>query len=338
MAKIGKNRRQDLIFQVLKGRNEDNALSAMEIEKALQNEDVNVNLRTVRRDLDVLTETHGLTSTEARPERYYPSKDYDLKYELHLNENTLQVLLIALNNLKFTSHDYFTKFAAEAETTIYNSLDSNIENDLRESKNKYHFDYSTAGRPISKNLKDFEKVMTAIREDRVITCFNKSPYKDEEYNSKRRKFAPYMFILTSGIPYLIVEDQDDMQIKKLRVTRIENVRLSQASFSRKNIEDKINLQHIFGGWGGIDDKAIEIRVTCDDFMATYFKEREVHSSQNLKQVDNDSYLLSLKCSPSYEIIRLISSYGGHIKKIEPKSVREQVVTIWKCGLELFSGS
>jgi predicted DNA-binding transcriptional regulator YafY len=333
MTKMSKSRRQDLIFQVLKGREQASALSAMDIEKALQNEDIEVDLRTIRRDLDELTKTHGLSSTESRPERYYPAKDYDLKYELHLNENTLQVLLIALNNLKFTSHDYFRSFAAEAETAIFDSLSMEVVKGLRESKSKYYFDFSTSGKPISNNVKDFEKVMVAIRENKVITCNNDSPYKDEAYNQKRRRFAPYMFILTSGIPYLIVEDQDDQKFKKLRATRISNVRLSKSSFEPKEIKDEFHLQSLIGGWGGINDDSIEIEVECDNFMATYFKERNIHQSQKVTQLEEDKYSLYLKCSPSYEIVRLIASYGGHISKIKPDTIKDQVLKAWKDGLK-----
>jgi hypothetical protein len=122
MGIASKNRRQEIIFQLLKGHDVDSGLTATEIHKRIQNEGLEVDLRTIRRDLIELTTSHGLSSNDSRPERYFPSKNYSLKYELHLNENTLQVLLIALNNLKFTSHDYFKAFSAETETAILNPL------------------------------------------------------------------------------------------------------------------------------------------------------------------------------------------------------------------------
>lgn len=333
MAKVSKNRRQDLIFQVLKGRDEGNALSAMDIEKALHTEDIEVDLRTIRRDLDELTETHGLTSTETRPEKYFPLKNYDLKYELHLNENTLQVLLIALNNLKFTSHDYFKNFASEAETAIFDSLDPSIVEELRKSKEKYYFDFSTAGKPISNNIKDFEKVMLAIRENRIITCNNDSPYRDEKYNNRRRRFAPYIFILTSGVPYLIVEDLEDKKFKKLRATRVSNVRLSKSSFTPKDTSKYINLESLFGGWGGLEEDTINIELICDDFMATYFREKTIHPSQGVQSISKNKNKLTLNCSNSQELTRLFSSFGGHIYKIFPKKLNEEVKRIWEQGLK-----
>ena len=230
MDKLSKTRRQDLIFQHLKGKNNESALSAMAIEAILKTEGIIINLRTIRRDLVDLTISHGLCSTNGRPETYYPSKDYEQKYELQLNENTLQVLLIALNNLKFTSHNYFKNFSTEAESAIFSNLAPEIEKQLRKSKERYYFDYSITGKPSSSNTKDFEKIMQAIRENKIVSCVNDSPYKDENYNKNRRYFAPYIFILTSGIPYLIVQDQKDMTFKNLRATRLKKVRLSSKSF------------------------------------------------------------------------------------------------------------
>ena len=198
MYKTSKARRQEIIFQLLKGHDTNSGLAATEIHQRLEGEGLDIDLRTVRRDLIELTTTHGLSSSESRPERYFPTKNYNFQYELSLNERTLQVLLIALNNLKFTSHDYFKEFVIEAETGIFNSLDSKVANDLRQSKEKYYFDFSTSGKPISSSSKDFEKIMTALRDNKIITCHNNSPYKSKKYNQRTRTFAPYVFVLTSG--------------------------------------------------------------------------------------------------------------------------------------------
>ncbi len=332
MDKITKQRRQELIFQILKGRTIDDGLTANEVHKRLKNEGLAIDLRTVRRDLTTLTSSHGLCSDELRPERYYPSADYQLKYELHLNENTLQVLLIALNSLKFTSHDYFKNFATETETTIFNSLDSTIAESLRQSKEKYFFDYSTAGKPSSTNTKDFEKIMIAIRENRIITCNNDSPYKSDEYNKKRRRFAPYIFILTSGIPYLIVQDQNDSTFKKLRATRIKNIHLSTKSFERVNIKDEVHLETLIGGWGGISEKSTKIRINCNAQMATYFIERIIHPTQIVKKISEDVFEISFNCAKSSELARLISSFGGNVNSITPSDLYDDVKEIWTSGM------
>ncbi len=333
MGKVSKTRRQDIIFQLLKGHDISSGLTATEIHKLVKNESLNIDLRTIRRDLTELTITHGLSSNGSRPERYFPSKNYNLKYKLRLNENTLQVLLIALNNLKFTSHDYFKNLATETETAIFESIDPKIANELRKSKEKYYFDFSISGKPTSSNSKDFEKIMIAIRENKIITCNNYSPYKDKKYNQKRRKFAPYMFILTSGIPYIIVEDQEDKQLKKLRATRINNVKLAKKFFKPIAFKDYLHLESLVGGWGGINDESIDIKIICDKFMAIYFKERTVHISQKIKKISKNKYELIFNCSHGHEMVRLLSSFGGHIKSIKPEHLYSEIKEIWQSGLK-----
>lgn len=333
MGEISKSRRQDLIFRLLKGLSEQSALCPKTIKKRLENEGVQVNLRTIRRDLVELSTSHGLCSTETRPERFYPSHDYELKHELHLNENTLQALLVALNNLKFTSHHYFKNFTTEAETAILDSLDPALAKELRKSKDRYYFDYSTAGKPADSNINDFEKIMQAIRQNKLFSCQNDSPYKDQDYNQRERVFAPYVFLLSSGIPYLVAQDQEDQVFKKLRMTRIKNVRLSDESFVPDDFDNEMNFETLIGGWGGISQEASEIKIVCDRQMATYFQERAIHSTQEVKKLADNKYQITFQCAQSNELARLIASFGGNVKSVEPLALYREVKEIWSSGLK-----
>ncbi len=328
-----KNTRKNVIFQILKGHDENSGLTAMEIQQALESEGIHVNLRSVRRDITDLSGSHGVGTNEGRPERFYPTKDFKLKYDLQLDEGTLQTLMIALNNLKCTSHEYFNQYASDAESVILDSLSTNISKELRESKERYYFDYSNTGKPLANNFNDFEKIMIAIRQNRIITCINDSPYKNEKYNQKIRKFAPYVFILNSGTPYLIVQDIESSEFKKLRLTRIHKVVLSKDSFTRVDLKNILNLKNSIGGWGGIAEETIKVSITCDPEMATYFKEKTIHSSQILKKLDSSNYLLEFECAHGSNMIRLISSFGGSIINIEPQEIFDEVKDIWKSGLK-----
>lgn len=333
MSEITKTRRQEIIFQLLKGRGLESGLSATEIFQLVRKEDIDIDLRTVRRDLVDLSRSHGLSSDGGRPEKFFPSKNYHLSYQLHLNENTLQVLLIALNNFKFTSHNYFKNLVTETETTLFNALDSKVAQSLRASKEKYFFDFSASGRPTSNDSNDFEKVMVAIRENKIITCNNNSPYKDKSYNRKKRHFAPYLFILTSGVPYIIVEDQDDNKFKKLKATRLSNVTLSSDSFTPIEFNDYLHLESLVGGWGGLDEEMVDINVICNEVMATYFQEKIVHASQKLKKITKSRYKLTFKCSLSAELVRLLASFGGGIESVGPRELFLEIKNIWKSGIK-----
>jgi predicted DNA-binding transcriptional regulator YafY len=331
MEKVSKHQRHGIINGILRGKDQDTGLTVSQLHEALINEGIKVELRTVRRDLDDLTKTHGLVATESRPERYYPSKDFELKFDLELNEQTLQVLLVALNNLKFTSHSYFKNIVTEAENAIYANLDSNIEQELRASKEKYHFDYSTGGKPSDSNLKDFEKIMRAIRENKIITCKNNSPAKSDEYNKRWRTFAPCLFLLSSGIPYVIAQDLEDKNFKTLRMTRLQDVRITKSNFDFENIKDQLNLDNLIGGYGATSEEAKKISFYSDETVARYFQERVIHPSQQVVEVSEGKFSVSMQCALSSEIARLISSFGGRTSEIMPVELREDVFAIWRDG-------
>ena len=332
MSRCSKSQRQNLIFQYLKDLNESSALTINQIHEKLEIEGIKVSRKAVTRDIDDLSSSHGICSTETRPNKYFAFSDFGIKYDLSLSEPTLQALMIALNNLRQTSHNYFHGMTIEAETAILDSLDEKLSRKLRESKDRYHFECSTAGKPTESDSKDFQTVMQAIRENKVITFKNYSPYQDKEYNERLRRFAPYIFSLSAGTPFLVAKDIEDGNIKMLRVTRMREVELTDLSFTPDDINE-INLESVIGGFGGPNENSEEIKVICNSQMGTYFKERTIHKSQTVEKLGEDKYLVSFNCANSREIIRMIASFGGCVKSVEPVQIYSEVKKIWSQGLK-----
>lgn len=331
---MNKTRRQEIIFQYLKKCDEDSALSAKRLHEKICSDGHNIHLRTIRRDLEELSISHGIISTETRPEKYYPSKDFSFKYQLELNEETIQTLMIALDNLRLTSHDYFKDSVQSAKNVIYAHLEASLIEDLISSSRKYHFDYSISGKPFVSNVNEFKKIMQALRENKVISCKNNSPYKTSEYNKKTRTFLPLVYVMSSGIPYLIVKDLDDNQFKKVRMTRIKDVKLTNTEeINFTKLKTNLKLEKMLGGYGGIDDNSVEIEVVCSELMIQYFQERKIHQSQKVSKLSKNKYLLNLSCSYGHELVRLLSSFGGEIVSIKPDSLYDDVKNIWKSGVE-----
>lgn len=333
MSELTKTRRQDLILQYLRGLDSENALTISEIAKRIKNEGIKVSGRTVRRDIEELSCDYGILSTETYPERFYLSQDFEFNYQINLSEKHLQVLLIALNSFKHTSHNYFEKYTNEIETAFWGMLPDQMTKKMLAEKEHYFFDYSLSGKAEKSNLDDFEKVMRAIREKKVIHCQNNSPYKDEKYNKRRRRFAPFIFALTSGIPYVICRDMEDQQIKRLRVTRMTNVEVSEEAITGPIPKELEKLKYSVAGWGSLTDEPIDVLVHCDAYMARYFKEKRIHQSQELKQIDDNSYELSFRCNLSHDLIRMLASFGEHLHAITPSQVFEDVKMIWENALK-----
>lgn len=333
MSELNKTRRQDLILQYLRGLDEASALTITEIAKRIKGEGIKVSARTVRRDIEELSCDYGILSTQSYPERFFLSHDYEFNYQINLSEKHLQVLLIALNSFKHTSHNYFEKYTHEIETAFWGMLPDEMTKKMIEEKKHYFFDYSLSGKSEKSNIEDFEKVMRAIREKKIIHCFNNSPYKDPEYNKRRRNFAPFVFALTSGIPYVICRDLDDGEIKRLRVTRMRDVEVSEEKISEPIPQEIDKLKYSVAGWGSLTDNPVDVEVICDSYMARYFKEKKIHQSQNLVQLSENCYQLSFCCNLSHDLIRMLASFGEHIESISPDDVYHSVENIWKNALK-----
>lgn len=327
-----KRQRQDIIIQFLKRKDEESAVPVSTVYEYLLSQGYTGSDRTVRRDIEELSNDTGLVSTEDSPERYYISKEYNFIHNLELNEESLQTVLIALNSLKKTSHEYFEASATQAENAIYSALAPDIEASLRQAKERYYFDYSMAGRPTKNNNRDFQKIMHAIRESYIIQCKNDSPYKTKEENSRERVFAPYRFVLAAGIPYLIVKDVESDELKTLRACRVTGVKITKDKFDSKEA-DSLDLKNFIGGWGAHEKDSVEIEIVCERSMGKYFEEKKVHPSQEVQIQKDGNYRIQLSCALSSEITRLVASFGGQLISAAPKQLFDEIKDVWSSGLK-----
>ena len=330
--------RQRVILEYLKGRNESDALSVTDIKNKLESEEnITVSWRTVDRDVKSLELSNGICASEdGQPIRYFLSDDFTQKYKLELNHLTLQALVIALNNLKETSHSYFANVTTEAETAIMEHLDEGLVRKLRNTKKRYSYDSSVVGRPSESDIKDFEKIMYCIRENYLFTCQNHSPSKSEEYNLRNRKWAPHIFVLSSGTPYIICQDMDSLQFRNLKITRLKNVEVTKEKFEPEDVREHVNLDAMIGGYVGAGEETVQVTIQADQAMANHFKEHQIHPSQIIKELNDGTFKISFECAPSLGISRVLSSWGGHIKSIEPQKIYSQVKEIWQKGLKIAS--
>ena len=312
---------------------ESTALTISEIWSILKGEHgLRLSRKTVQRDILELSECFKILSTEDMPARYYADGKFRPDYHLSLSEKELQAVLIALGNLKSTGHPYFKKICKEAEIGILSKLPKSLSESLQESSKTLLFNTGTIGKPISKDDESFEKVMTALRLSRCFQCQNQSSYKSVNYNKKIRKFAPLIFNMADQVPYLIVEDLDDGQLKRLRMTRLTNVKLLDIAVDKRKLTRLKKLNNSFGGWGGKDEDTILLKIFCSNKVATFFSEREIHPSQKVEEVEKDKFLVTLEVAASNELPRFLASLGDGISKVEPKFIWDEILEIWQSGI------
>ena len=141
---------------------------------------------------------------------------------------------------------------------------------------------------------------------------------------KPRKVLPLLLKQYRNRWYLISFDSDKDNYITYALDRMEALEVSKATSERPKDFDPDNFfKHAIGITSGNDDPA-EIILQASIVAAKYLDSLPIHTSQKVKDLDDDSVTFKLFVSPSEELIREILSYGGSVKVIEPKSLKKEI--------------
>lgn len=323
--------RHQMIYNILFQTSAESALTVSQIHERLIKNDVNCALRTVTRDLDEMSESHKLLAVEEVPNRYYASEDFKPDYQLNFNEEELQTIILALGSLKSMSPEYLKDLCQKTETTLIGKLPKNVSKDFTKLKAMAVSKPSLAGESVSKDKEGFRLVMKALREGKVFECENHSPYKDKEYNTHKRKFAPLLLNMSGGDPYLFVHDENSKTLKKVKVSRLKKVVVLDQAVDKTHLKKIKNLDNSIGGYGGLNEPVTKHIVTCDKDMANFFDEKKIHHSQTIVP-KGQHYQITFESNDSLEIIRYLAGFGDQIHDVQPAEVYDKLKSIWRAGL------
>ena len=324
--------RHQKIYNILRQCSEDSALSVSEIHTRMIKDGIDVSGRTITRDLEEMSESHKLQSTDGMPVRFYASEDFRPDYQLNFNEEQLQTIILALESLKQMSPEYLKDLCQKTETTLIGKLPKEISEEFSKLKALAVVKPSLAGEAVAKEKEGFRLVMKALREGKVFQCENHSPYKNKEYNSQKRLFAPLLLNMSGGEPYLFVHDEESKTLKKVKLSRLKHVVIQDKAVDKTLTKKINNLDKAIGGYGGLNEPVSKFSVKCDEEMAQTFDERKIHHSQKIEK-KGSHFIISFEANDSSEIIRYLAGFGGHIKEVHPVDAYEKLKAIWRAGLE-----
>lgn len=320
---MNKVQRQELIKVLLSRCDEDTAMSITELYDHLVSQGVNCNRKTIERDIMDLS-IEGVTQSESiSPTRFYMSQDYKGHLELTFSKPELQMMLLSLHALKDSGPEYFKKMAENTTAKILNQLKTEQQNVMLDFSRQFVFSSGIQPKSQAQNQKDFEVVLGALRESKSFQCFYSSPYQRRE-ESPLRHFTPYLFFLNGFTPYICCFDHDSKSLKNLRISRIENA-LFESTCARPELAIKAK-EMIAQGFGAFSapDLLKDLRLLIKGKFLTYCKEQIIHPTQNLEMIDDKQAMLTLNVPVSYELVRLLASFGDDILSISPEDVSDQV--------------
>lgn len=325
LSDISNRTRQEHILKMLEQTQE--GLTVAELTERLRSRRIEVNAKTVRRDITELSRDYMIEEHSGRPARFYCSGSKDIA-TIPMTLSEIQTLAVALCSLSATSHKIFNDSIAKIEARFLNAINSDLVALYEKTKSQYVF-LASSGQASGGNKNDLEDVLTAVRRRRLIKAINDSPHSESK--GKLRTFAPLRLVLNAGIPYLDAWDIEKNEHRRLRLTRLKQVKIQNESVDEKLMAELPPAQELFGGYSK-KQEITKIRIVGDGVFGRYFEEQSIHSSQELKQ-EKEIYTVEWKIPLSDEFIRIIASLSPHIQHVRPKEVQQKVCDLLSNGLK-----
>jgi len=318
------------VKRLLSHTSETTALSITEIAERLIAKGLDINRKTVERDIEDISCKYPLLETGSNPKRFFFDGEFKLDFELVFDETQLQTMILALQSFKQMSPLVMKNLCDEVETTLVSKLPKVLGKEFERLKTISQAAPTVLGEGEDIDPEVLQTVLYCLRKGKVFECQYRSP--DHPVPSERtRSFAPLRLHFV-GAPYLYVYDSEDSILKLLRLSRIHYAVMTDDVVDSKRAEE-IKLAHVFGGYGKGTEKIIDYAITCTTPMAYKFREQKLHPTQKIEVLEDDLFEITFSVHDSLEVTRLLAQYGEFIKKIEPQEEYEKVKLIWQKGLK-----
>lgn len=325
--------RQQKIYNILKMcTEEEDGLTISEIYERLRDEGIKASEKTIQRDLLLyMPNTHYIQCSGVKPFRFYCDPDYKPEYQLAFSDSELHTMTLALDSFREMAPQHLKELAQKTEVILLSKLPKSIAEEFQKLKALTIVTPSFRGESGVEQSDSYKKAMRALKEGVVIKCRNVSPYKDEAHAREIRTFSPLFLHVSGSEHYLMAVDHQDKQPKRLKICRLQDIELTGERIDKSLREKHKDLSKTIGGFGGTHEPVVKYTITCDKLMATLFKEKKIHASQDIRS-DGRNYFITFEANPSKEIIRDLAGWAQHIQSVEPMEVMDELQEIWQAGL------
>ena len=202
-----------------------------------------------------------------------------------------------------------------------------------------------SSKKLSNNISyDFEKQIqgTQFIPDILQTISSKKTIKikhqkfDEKYSTERI-LAPYLLKEFKGRWYLlgeIIGESEKVKYQVFGLDRITAIEALKEKF-KPSIKNPKNYFKDIIGVSGWETKLEKIKIQFPASQAKYVKSLPIHESQAILIDDDKELVVQIEIKPNYEFYQQLLSFGPTAKVIEPKSVRDKIISQLEKTLELY---
>jgi predicted DNA-binding transcriptional regulator YafY len=177
---------------------------------------------------------------------------------------------------------------------------------------------------------NFNGLLHAIRNKLVIKF---TYYKFWNEKVSERIIEPYALKEFRNRWYVVGKDLSDTQIKSFGLDRLSDLNITKKSFKPSGFNVNEYYRNCFGIIAPNADSPSEVILSFIPFQGRYIKSMPLHESQQIL-IDNEEELrIKLKVFITEDLIMEILSHGERVKVIEPKSLVEDIKSIYEEVLE-----
>ena len=283
--------------------------------------DLEVCTKTVQRDIDFMRDRLGLPiEYDAQEFAYHYTEPVDQFPTVKVTEGELVALFVARKAVTQYHGTPFARPLRAAFEKITQGLTEHLSFSWGELDSAISF--RSIGIP-KEDLDLFEKLSQATLKSREVT-FDYRKLRSAVHEPRR--IQPYHLACIDHQWYLVAHDLDRSALRNFVLTRIKNVRVLNAKFTRAaDFSIEKYLHDSFGIFKSFE-KPQEIRVRFDAFAAQLVREREWHSSQKLKELPEGRLERTLTLENLQEIERWVLGWGEHAEVLAPSALRDSVRT------------
>ncbi|GAC1479530.1 MAG: YafY family protein [Ktedonobacteraceae bacterium] len=171
--------------------------------------------------------------------------------------------------------------------------------------------------PDSKEHETLQQLRRALLDRNTVRfCYHTRHRHDEQSGAQTREADPYTLAYFLSAWHLVAYCHMRQDMRNFRLDRIEDLELLPRTFTRP-----ANFQAYRGGGG--EPRKMLVRVLFDKEVARWVREARSFYVTSEEETE-DGLLVTLLIRQSSEILQWLLSWGGHVKILEPASLRERL--------------
>lgn len=291
---------------------------------------LDVSSKTIQRDIDFMKYEYDspIEFDNVRKGYYYTDNKYRLN-PLSIDASDFLAIAVTEKVLEQYKDSPYSKHFRKFYEKLSYLFDNKITISAKDLDNIISFQIG----PVRKvDEKTMEKLNVALKSNRRIKIKYFTAYSGM---SKEREVDPYHMTNHQGDWYVIAYCLLAKEIKVFAVSRIQEINLTNKFYE---IPSDFNIKEYFKGSFGIYEskEVYYIRLLITGDSVGYVKEKQWHESQKITEQKDGSIILEMKVNNLTEIMFWILSLGKDCKVMEPKELKEIIVSELKGALKNYN--